>query len=106
MGGHKNCSFFLFDILGLDLLNVIKESRTFGRVIGSVNATFLSLIPKVSNPVTFNEFKPISLCNFIYKVITKIIASRVKEKLTSCISAEQFGIFKDKLIFDAVGISQ
>jgi hypothetical protein len=87
-----------FDIMGTDLLNAIEESRLSGKVCGSLNSTFLNLIPKESKPSSFNEYKPIALCNFVYKVITKIIASRIKEKLASCISVEQFGFLKDRLI--------
>jgi hypothetical protein len=65
----------------------------------------VALIPKESKPATFNDFIPIALCNFAYKVITKIIANRLKGKLASCIYAKQFGFLKDKLIFYAVGLA-
>jgi hypothetical protein len=95
-----------FDIMGNDLLFVVEESRQTSRVFGSLNATFMALIPKESKPASFNDFKPIDLCNFVYKVITKIIASRIKEKLATSISEEQFGFMKDRLIFDVVGLAQ
>ena len=60
----------------------------------------------MSKPENFNDFRPIALCNFVYKVISKIIASRIKDKLASSISFEQFGFLKDRLIFNAVGIAQ
>jgi hypothetical protein len=92
-----------FDIMGEDLHKVVEESRSTGHIPGALNATFFALIPKVSKPDTFNDFRPISLCNFVYKVISKIIASRIKDKLASSISFEQFGFLKDRLIFDACG---
>jgi hypothetical protein len=46
------------------------------------------------------------LCNFAYNVISKVIASRIKDTLAKCISTEKFGFLKDRLIFDAVGITQ
>jgi len=46
------------------------------------------------------------LCNFAYKVISKIIALRLKEKFVLCMSKEQFGFLKDILIFDVVGLAQ
>jgi hypothetical protein len=105
-GWTQELFFFFFDIMGLDLLNAIEESRTTGKGHWILKCNLCGFIPKVSKPVSFNDFRPIALCNFIYKVITKIIASRLKEKLASCISAEQFGFLKDRLIFDAVGIAQ
>jgi hypothetical protein len=95
-----------FDILGEDLHKAVEESRCTGIIPGALNATFFALIPKVSKPDSFHDFRPISLCNFVYKVISKIIATRMKEKLASCISYEQFGFLKDRLIFDVVGIAQ
>jgi hypothetical protein len=95
-----------FDIMGSDLLVVVEESRLTGRVSGSLNATFVALVPKESKPVSFNDFRPIALCNFVYKVISKIIASRLKDKLASCISEEQFGFLRDRLIFYVVGLAQ
>lgn len=42
----------------------------------SVNATVLSLIPKITAP-SFSDFRPISLCNFFYKIIRKLLALRL-----------------------------
>jgi hypothetical protein len=92
--------------MGLDMLNAIEESRLTGKIPGALNATFFMLIPKSSKPVNFNDFRPIALCNFMYKVISKTIANRLKDTLAKCISFEQFGFLKDQLIFDAVGITQ
>jgi hypothetical protein len=95
-----------FEIMGMDMLNVVEESRLTGKILGALNATFFTLIPKSSKPVNFNDFRPIALCNFMYKVISKTIANRLKDTLAKCISFEQFGFLKDRLIFDAVGITQ
>lgn len=51
----------------------------------------LALIPKVSNPVSFKDFRPISLCNLIYKIISKILVDRLKDGLSEGISKELFG---------------
>jgi hypothetical protein len=63
------------DLLVDELLRVGEESRTLGRIYGAINATFIALIPKKSNPLTFNDFRPISICNFLFKLISKIIAN-------------------------------
>jgi hypothetical protein len=84
----------------------VEETRVSGFIPGALNATFFALIPKVRKPSSFNEFRPIALCNFAYKVISKIIANHIKDKLASCLSKEQFGFLKDRLIFDVVGLAQ
>eukprot|EP01018_Ginkgo_biloba_P010531 Gb_16175 [translate_table: standard] len=54
-----------------DLLKVVEESRVHGKVLASFNATFIALIPKGDNPSSFEEYKPISFYNCIYKIVSK-----------------------------------
>jgi ribonuclease HI len=61
------------------------------------------LIPKENNSLSFNDYRPISLCNLIYKVISKVISNRIKPFLERCISAEQLGFLKGRRIQDAIG---
>ena len=57
----------LFDVLGEGLLRVIELSRISGNIPAVVNSTFLALIPKIDQPLSFEDFRPISFCNFVYK---------------------------------------
>ena len=77
---------YFFDLVGEDLLAMVEESRILGKIIGGLNSTFLMLIPKVSNPKTFEDFRPISLCNLCYKLISKIIANHIKNFLSKSLS--------------------
>jgi hypothetical protein len=104
MAGLLNLEFF--DILAPELLEVVEESRLKGKVNGALNATFLSLIPKNNKPDSFAGFRPISLCNLIYKLITKIIATRIKYYLSKGISKEQFGFLENRQITYAIGVAQ
>lgn len=54
-------------------------------------ATFIALIPKSDKPETFNNFHPISLCNLVYKIITKVISNRIKPMLSKFLTKEKFG---------------
>lgn len=76
--------FFLsfFDMVGQDLVDVVNESRVSGKVVGSLNATFITYIPKGDVEVSFNNYRAISLCNVVYKIISKIIDKRLKLMMT------------------------
>jgi len=81
----------------------MEDTRTSRRIPASFNSTFISLIPKVDNPSSLNDFKPISLCNYIYKVVTKMIADRLKRVLSEHIIEEQFGFLQGRMIHEAIG---
>jgi hypothetical protein len=95
-----------FDLVGLDLLELVEDTRLKGKVVGALNSTFLTLIPKAANPTTFDDYRPIALCNLCYKLISKIIASRLKPFLSRYISNEQLGFLKGRQILDAIGTAQ
>lgn len=94
---------FFFDLVGEDLLAMVEETRRRGAVVSGLNATFLALIPKANNPSSFDDFRQISLCNLCYKVITKLIANRLKPFLSISISFKQMGFLQNRRIQDAWG---
>lgn len=95
-----------FDLLGLDILAIVEESRVKGFMLGALNATFVALIPKVDKPENWNDFRPMSLCNLIYKVIMKIISIRINPVLSRFVSKEQFGFLDQRQILDAIVVAQ
>jgi hypothetical protein len=97
--------FFIqfFDLVGEDLLEAVEESRQRGEVIRSLNSTFLALIPKVNNPTSFGDYRPIALCNLCYKIIAKLIANRIRPILSRSLSSEKLGFLKGRQILDAIG---
>jgi hypothetical protein len=82
-----------YDLIENDLLAVVEESRQLGKMLGAFNTTFISLIPKNTAPYTFDDFRPISLCKSIYKIITKVIARRIMPILLEAISSEHLNGF-------------
>ena len=63
--------------MGDDLVAEVLEVVNRCKVPDSWNDTTIVLIPKVNNPTLVSQFRPISLCNVVYKVISKMLANRL-----------------------------
>ena len=71
----------------------------------SLNATFLCLIPKKTNAVNINDFRPISLVGSLYKLLAKVLANRFQEVLDKLISDSQNSFVGGRQILDSVLIA-
>lgn len=69
--------------LGQELLEVVEESQINQKVWQGLNSTFITLIPKNANSETAHGFRPIALCNVIYKIIATLLVKRLKPILSS-----------------------
>jgi hypothetical protein len=85
-----------------EVWQLVEESRSSGKVLPALNATFLTLIPKEERVTNPKNFRPIALCNVIYKIISKVIALRLKPILPFIISKEQSGYVEGRKIMDNV----
>lgn len=70
-----------------------------------VNQTHICLVPKIENPITIKDYRPISLANVAYKVISKILAERLKPWLNDIITENQSAFIPERLITDNVLIA-
>jgi len=89
-------------IVKKEVWGVVEDSRRSGTILKSINSTFIALIPKVEEANQPDKFRPISLCNVIYKIISKVIANTLKSILPGIISEEQSGYVEGRQILDNI----
>uniref|UniRef100_A0A453APP9 Reverse transcriptase domain-containing protein n=1 Tax=Aegilops tauschii subsp. strangulata TaxID=200361 RepID=A0A453APP9_AEGTS len=75
-----------WEICGDDVTKVVLKIVEGIESAACINETVLVLIPKVKNPTLLSQFRPISLCNVLYKIASKVIANRLKSVLPDIIS--------------------
>ena len=73
-----------------------------GKLPHPINHTFINLIPKVKSPVLVSEYHPISLCNVMYKVFSKVLANWLKQFLLELVMGHPYAFAKNHIIFDNI----
>lgn len=85
-----------------DIIPAIKAFFNSSFMLKSINHTVISLIPKIFHPTNLKNYRPISLCSVLYKIISKILANQLKFVLDKCISKTQSAFISDRQILDNV----
>ena len=85
-------------LIGEDITAAVLSSLNSGKILKAINHTHVILIPKVKNLEAVTEFRPISLCNVIYKIISKVLANRLKIILPQIVSESQSAFVPGRLI--------
>ncbi|KAA3485169.1 reverse transcriptase [Gossypium australe] len=89
-------------IVGSEVLDFCLGVLNEGKAVDSANVTNIVLIPKVQNPTSMVNFRPISLCSVLYKLIAKTIANRMQNVMDSCIDQVQSAFVLGRLISDNI----
>ncbi|KAL6185324.1 hypothetical protein ACLB2K_041458 [Fragaria x ananassa] len=91
------------------VLEVIHQSahhhQSISNLIRNLNQTHIALIPKMIPPTEPVHFRPIALCNFSYKILSKIIATRLKVFMPELITSNQSAFVNERLIQDNIMVA-
>ena len=100
--GSDGMSPFFFQkywhIVGPDVTVAVLSILHFGRSLKKMNFTHIVLIPKKNDPQSITKFRPISLSNVVSRIISKVLANRIKSILPNVIFDAQSAFIPDRLI--------
>ena len=91
-----------WNVVGHNVTNSVLQILNTGCMPNGWNETYICLIPKVSSPQKMSEYRPISLCNVLYKIVAKVLANRLKLILPEVISESQSAFVPGRQITDNV----
>ncbi|KAK9924951.1 hypothetical protein M0R45_033292 [Rubus argutus] len=87
-------------IVGNDIVEAVQCFLESDSATSQINSTHVASIPKVKNPEFLSQMRPISLCNVLYKIGSKVLANRLKPLLQQLISPFQSAFIPGRLISD------
>ena len=93
-------------VIGESIIRFIQSIFDGISLVVSVNSTLVILIPKVDQPKSLNNFQQISLFNVSYKLITKLVASRLRNLLPELISPNRVSFMLGHHIQNNIFITQ
>jgi len=78
------------------------EFHRNGRLAKGINSTFIALIPKIDSPQRLSDFRPILLVGSLYKILSKVLANRLRSVMDFVISDSQSAFIKGRQILDGI----
>jgi hypothetical protein len=91
-----------WEVVGPHVVKEVLEVLNGGPIPQKWNETWVTLIPKVKNPEEMKDLRPISLCNVVYKLVSKVLSCRLKGILDELISPNQSAFVPGRLIIDNI----
>lgn len=92
----------LWSTIAPDIQQFVQEFHTHGRLVKGINTYFIILVPKKKNPLSLEDYRPISLISSLYKIISKCLANRMKSIMEKIISPTQSAFIGGRNIYESI----
>ncbi|GJV76731.1 hypothetical protein Tco_1508315 [Tanacetum coccineum] len=89
-----------WDVVGFDLCTAVEWFFDHASFLVGCNSAFVALIPKLLDPKTVSDYRPISLIGSLYKVVMKILTMRLSTVISDLISNVQTAFLPNRQILD------
>jgi hypothetical protein len=89
-------------IIKFDFYRLVQDFWEGKVNLQSINDSFITLIPKTNSPEGPNDYRPISLLNSCLKLLTKLLANRLQEKILALVHTNQYGFLQSRTLQDCV----
>jgi hypothetical protein len=94
-----------WDIIQVDVVKAVLEFFTTSWIMPGYNSNIIALLPKIPTASTIEQYRPIAMANFKFKIISKVIADRLAPIMPSIISEEQMGFIHQRNIQDCLCVA-
>lgn len=103
LDGFGGCFYQKFwDIIGKDVCSSVTQLFPQNWLLPNMNSNLVVLIPKMPNADRIENYRPIALANFQFKMITKVLANRLGQIVPKVISPQQRGFIRDRHISECI----
>ncbi|KAG7558113.1 Reverse transcriptase domain [Arabidopsis suecica] len=91
-----------WDVVGLDLVKAVQSFFTSGFLPRNYNATAITLIPKIQGADKLSQFRPVSCCTTVYKVIARLLKQKLKLFISDAVQGNQVGFVQGRHLCENV----
>ncbi|KAK3193488.1 hypothetical protein Dsin_024798 [Dipteronia sinensis] len=94
-----------WEIVGGDVVHAVQDFFRTRTIFPRLSSSFIVLLPKLRDSISIDQYRPIVLSNFLFKISSKISADRLARIAAMIVCPYQFGFIRDRHIEDCIALA-